>query len=135
MDATENGKNSVVEKSEATPSEDSALSVKESESKLLVIEPFYCGSHKQLVDLLVSSYDSSSVQLVTMPGKKWPWRARTSALWLSTAIPPIGLTVKTLFSSSVLNLAELVGLRPDIRSVPLKILYFQKPTRLSGAQK
>ena len=61
-----------------------------------------------------------------MPGKKWPWRARTSALWLSTAIPDVGADVKALFSSSVLNLAELVALRPDIRDVQKKILYFHE---------
>lgn len=102
---------------------DSATGVSES---LLVIEPFYCGSHKQLVDLLLSSYETSDVKLVSMPGKKWPWRARTSALWLSSVLPPIGANVKTLFSSSVLNLAELVGLRPDIRDIPKKIIYFHE---------
>ena len=70
--------------------------------------------------------EPSDVQLITMPGKKWPWRARTSALWLSTAIPDVGADVKALFSSSVLNLAELVALRPDIRDVQKKILYFHE---------
>jgi len=93
---------------------------------LLVIEPFYCGSHKQLVDLFVSSFGPSRVQLITMPGKKWPWRARASALWLSTVIPDVGPDVQTLFSSSVLNLAELVALRPDIRDIPRKVLYFHE---------
>lgn len=98
----------------------------EDSASLLVIEPFYCGSHKQLVDLLVSSFEPSNVKLVTMPGKKWPWRARTSALWLSSVVPSIGPDVKTLFSSSVLNLTELIGLRPDIRDIPKKVLYFHE---------
>jgi len=114
------------------------ISTEGSES-LLVVEPFYCGSHKQLVDLLLHSYDRSKVKLVTMPGKKWPWRSRTSALWLHSALPPVGRNVKTLFSSSVLNLAELVALRPDIREIPKKILYFHEnqlvyPVRKSGNQ-
>lgn len=73
MDAMENGENSVVEKSEATPLKDSALLVKECESKLLVIEPFYCGSHKQLVDLLVSSYGKEIIKTSPAVGPSVRW--------------------------------------------------------------
>lgn len=95
--------------------------------KILLIEPFYGGSHKQLIDLLMQSYGSDEIDLVSMPAKKWPWRARTSALWLSTVLPQnADQLFKTLFASSVLNLAELVALRPDISRLPKKILYFHE---------
>ena len=63
-------------------------------------------------------------KLVTLKPKKWHWRARCSALVLLTAIPKV-TTETTLFCSSVTNLAELVGLRADLRDLR-KVLYFHE---------
>eukprot|EP00092_Neocalanus_flemingeri_P003618 GFUD01003882.1.p1 GENE.GFUD01003882.1~~GFUD01003882.1.p1 ORF type:complete len:363 (-),score=114.97 GFUD01003882.1:132-1220(-) len=91
---------------------------------LLIVEPFYGGSHRQLVDTLVSRLDPSTYLLVTLPAKKWHWRARCSALTISQAIPR-DHQFTTLFTSSVLSLAELAGLRPDLAKLR-KIIYFHE---------
>ncbi|TRZ01370.1 hypothetical protein DNTS_018418 [Danionella cerebrum] len=89
---------------------------------VLLLEAFYGGSHKQLVDLLQEN-DNGCVSF-TLPAKKWHWRARTSALYFMQAIPASN-SYRTLFTSSVLNLAELIALRPDL--APLKkVLYFHE---------
>lgn len=57
---------------------------------VLLIEPFYAGSHKVLMDLLheeLHTIEGVKVQLATLPGKKWHWRARTSALYFAQNIP------------------------------------------------
>lgn len=96
--------------------------------KILLIEPFYGGSHKQLIDILlqylIQPSASIDIDLYKLPAKKWHWRARTSALYFSQTIPE-NKSYKILFCSSVLNLTELIGLRQDLSSL-LKIIYFHE---------
>ncbi|KAM7105244.1 tRNA-queuosine alpha-mannosyltransferase isoform 2-T2 [Molossus nigricans] len=89
---------------------------------ILIIEAFYGGSHKQLVDLLQEELEDCV--LYTLPAKKWHWRARTSALYFSQNIPH-SERYRILFASSVLNLTELAALRPDLGKLK-KILYFHE---------
>lgn len=50
----------------------------------LFVEPFYGGSHRQMVDLLQHSFGGD---LYTLPPSKWNWRMRISALHFSEVIP------------------------------------------------
>lgn len=94
--------------------------------EVLIIEPFCGGSHKQLVDFLVKNFaDRLQLSPFTLPAKKWHWRARTSALHFTQAVPH-GKTYSALFCSSVLNLAEMCALRPDLAAVPRKVVYFHE---------
>ncbi|KFV82590.1 Glycosyltransferase-like domain-containing protein 1, partial [Struthio camelus australis] len=89
---------------------------------VLLIEAFYGGSHKQLVDLLKEEMEECV--LCTLPAKKWPWKARTAAISFMQTVPP-NANYRVLFASSVLNLAELVALRPDLGKLR-KVLYFHE---------
>ncbi|XP_072114715.1 tRNA-queuosine alpha-mannosyltransferase isoform X1 [Mobula birostris] len=89
---------------------------------VLMIEAFCGGSHKQLLDLLQEEIEGCSV--FTLTAKKWHWRARTAALYFTQTIPPSD-NYRVLFTSSVLNLAELVALRPDLAKLK-KVLYFHE---------
>jgi glycosyltransferase involved in cell wall biosynthesis len=94
-------------------------------ASLLILEPFYGGSHRRLVEAVVDRLPPAACCLVTMPGSKWHWRARTAALAFSQKVPRAGHSFVTLLASSVLSLAELLGLRPDL--LPLrKVVYFHE---------
>ncbi|XP_050832861.1 glycosyltransferase-like domain-containing protein 1 isoform X4 [Serinus canaria] len=90
---------------------------------VLLIEPFYGGSHEQLMDLLQEELQEDCV-LCTLPAKKWHWKARTSALYFMQTVPTSS-KYRILFASSVLNLAELAALRPDLGKLK-KVLYFHE---------
>lgn len=101
-----------------------AVTAESRSPSVLLIEPFYGGSHKQLMDFLEQLLPAAiDVHVATLPAKKWPWRARTSALAFSRTIPRRDFS--TLFCSAVLNVAELVALRPDLRTAN-KVLYFHE---------
>ncbi|CAF1534819.1 unnamed protein product [Rotaria sp. Silwood1] len=91
---------------------------------ILLIEAFYDGSHRSLIDLLHRILSPRSM-LITLPGTKWPWRARCSSLILSDMIPKNEHSFKYLFSSSIVNLSELISLRIDLRSLKT-IIYFHE---------
>ncbi|KFW63613.1 Glycosyltransferase-like domain-containing protein 1 [Pygoscelis adeliae] len=90
---------------------------------VLLIEAFYGGSHKQLMDLLQEELQDDCV-LCTLPAKKWHWKARTAALYFMQTVPA-STNYRILFASSVLNLAELAALRPDLGKLK-KVLYFHE---------
>lgn len=72
-----------------------------------------------LIGLNICDYE-----IFSLPAKKWHWRARTGALYFSQIIP-VDHEYKVLFTSSVLNLAELLGVRPDLVNCK-KIVYFHE---------
>ncbi|KAI0233378.1 Glycosyltransferase-like domain-containing protein 1 [Lamellibrachia satsuma] len=92
------------------------------DTSVLLVEPFYGGSHRQLIDLLYD--DIPACTRFTLPAKKWHWRARTAALQFSQTIPRSD-SYRLLFCSSVLNLAELAALRPDLGRLR-KVVYFHE---------
>ncbi|XP_017082007.1 glycosyltransferase-like domain-containing protein 1-like [Drosophila eugracilis] len=91
---------------------------------ILIIEPFYGGSHKQLIDTVIEGLSHTDYEIFSLPAKKWHWRARTSALHFSQLIP-LDHEYRVLFTSSVLSLAELIGIRPDLGTCR-KIVYFHE---------
>jgi len=96
--------------------------------RILILEAFYGGSHKQLIDFITQVVEEDdpdvTIDLIHMSDKKWQWRMRTSALYFSQRIPH-DVTYSCLFVTAVINLSELLGLRPDLTKAH-KVLYFHE---------
>lgn len=73
---------------------------------------------------LFAEIDSAEYDLFTLPAKKWHWRARMSAMYFSQTIPR-NKQYSILLTSSVMNMAELIGIRPDLAGCK-KIVYFHE---------
>jgi glycosyltransferase involved in cell wall biosynthesis len=96
---------------------------------VVLVEPFNCSSHAHLVRWLASTLPAESpgpprvrVVELTLPGKKWHWRLRTSSVWAAERVPR---GASTLLVSSMVNLSELLALRPDLHAAR-KVLYMHE---------
>lgn len=55
------------------------------ESKILLLESFYGGSHRDVADGLVR-HSRHSIDLLTLPARFWKWRMRGASLWFADQI-------------------------------------------------
>lgn len=91
----------------------------------IILEPYYGGSHRSLVDGLRANL-GLDLELWTLPPRKWKWRMRGAAPVFAERWHREQPQVEGIFTSSLLNVAELRGLLPpEARSLPIT-LYFHE---------
>lgn len=73
--------------------------------KVLLLEPFYGGSHKVFVDTFVK-YSSHNIDLLTLPGRFFKWRTRGASYEFITKITNIS-QYDLIFCGSMLSVADL----------------------------
>lgn len=76
--------------------------------RILFLEPFYGGSHKDVADGLVT-YSRHRIDLATLPDRFWKWRLRGAALYWADKIKS-PQSYDGLLSSSLMSLADLKAL-------------------------
>jgi glycosyltransferase involved in cell wall biosynthesis len=90
--------------------------------KILFLEPFYGGSHREFADGLVR-HSRHAITLATLPARFWKWRMRGAALWfLETAGDMTGYDL--IFVSGLMSLADLKALSPA--PLPPTAVYFHE---------
>ncbi len=96
--------------------------------KVLILEPYYGGSHKAFLEGWMQS-SCHEWTLVSLPPWKWKWRMRHSAITLANQTAEkikAGEKWDIIFCSDMLNLAEYLGLVPQsIQKLP-SIVYFHE---------
>ena len=93
--------------------------------RILYLEPFHEGSHRQFGQTLMDGVDAEWCAL-TLPGRHWKWRMRGAASWFALEhADRLSQPWDLVFASSYVALAELVGLCPALAQVP-RLLYFHE---------
>ncbi|TDB39010.1 MAG: DUF3524 domain-containing protein [Actinobacteria bacterium] len=96
--------------------------------RILILEPYYGGSHRAVLDALfpMPGWD---VDLLTLPPRKWKWRMRGAAITMAAEVERLyasGARWDLILASTFINLAEFKGLTGcAIAGVPT-IVYFHE---------
>ncbi|KAF0207540.1 MAG: hypothetical protein FD171_1599 [Actinobacteria bacterium] len=96
--------------------------------RILVLEPYYGGSHRAVLDALLPVLGMEH-DLLTLPPRKWKWRMRGAAITMAEEVRAryeAGARWDLIFASTFLNLAEFKGLAgAAVAGVPA-IVYFHE---------
>ncbi|MDC7225815.1 MAG: DUF3524 domain-containing protein [Spirochaetales bacterium] len=90
--------------------------------KILFIEPFYGGSHRDFADGLIK-HSFHDITLVTLPARYWKWRMRGAALHFSQIIENPS-EYDLLFTSDLMSLSDLKMLWGT--DCPPTVVYFHE---------
>lgn len=96
--------------------------------RVLVVEPYYGGSHKAVLDALVPEL-GYECDLLTLPARKWKWRMRGAGIVMAEEAARLhasGVRWDLVYASTFVNLPEFLALaRPALDGVPV-IVYFHE---------
>ncbi|MDO8915400.1 MAG: DUF3524 domain-containing protein, partial [Coriobacteriia bacterium] len=99
--------------------------------RLLVLEPYFGGSHRAVLDVLLPALELRGwhADVLTLPARKWKWRMRGAAITMAAEAARLhdeGARWDVVFASTFLNLAEFVALAGDaVAGVP-RVVYFHE---------
>ena len=90
---------------------------------VLVLEYFCGGSHAQFLEYLCQIIPDA--HYLCLSDQKWHWKSRCGGIQILEKLRTIGPKIKMIFMTSVGNLAELVGICPNLGTAK-KLLYFHE---------
>jgi glycosyltransferase involved in cell wall biosynthesis len=95
--------------------------------RILACEPYYGGSHRAFLDGW-ARHSRHDFTLLTAPAHHWKWRMRQAAMSFARQLRDdlSGRTFDALFCSSMLNLAEFIGLAPQKLGGLPAVVYFHE---------
>ncbi len=90
--------------------------------KILFLEPFFGGSHKDFA-LGFAAHSSHDVDLVTLPDCYWKWRMQGASLYFINQVKNLG-QYDLIFTTDMMNLTDFMGLAG--RDLPPVVMYFHE---------
>ncbi len=77
--------------------------------RLLIIEPFFTGSHKQWAENLVRVHDGEA-RVLSMKGRHWKWRMHGAAVHLAEQYQILDWKPELIIASDMLDISTFLGL-------------------------
>lgn len=93
--------------------------------KILVLEPYFGGSHESFLRGL-ELHIPADLDLLTLPARKWKWRMRLAAPWFAEQLRGREGAYTSIFCSTFLDVATFKVLAPEwVCDIPI-ITYFHE---------
>jgi len=93
--------------------------------KILLIEPYYSGSHKDWADGL-KKHSSHDIEILALPGSFWKWRMQGGAISLARKFNEGNYSPDLILATDMLDVTTFVALtRNKIKDIPL-VVYFHE---------
>ncbi len=92
--------------------------------KMLVLEPYYGGSHRSFLNNICRlNFD---IELMTLPARKWKWRMRLAAPYFAEKLNRSGKKYDRILCSTFVDVAAFRGMAPSwVRDVSI-LTYFHE---------
>ena len=95
-----------------------------SKLKVLIIEPYHGGSHKNFIEHLLRL--PFAFEVMALPARKWKWRMRLSAPHFAEALRKSGKKFDRVICSTFLDVAAFRGMAPAwVREAPLLTFFHE----------
>ncbi|MBU0684175.1 MAG: DUF3524 domain-containing protein [Candidatus Omnitrophota bacterium] len=92
---------------------------------ILLLEPYYAGSHKAWADGL-KKYSPHNIKILSMPGSFWKWRMNGGAITLAAQFNKMNLIPDLILATDMLNLSSFLALtREKTVNVPTAIYFHE----------
>ena len=93
--------------------------------RILVLEPYYGGSHKTFLDGL-TQHLPYTFDLLTLPARKWKWRMRLGSPYFAEILHKTKRQYDRILCSTFVDVATLRGLAPSwVNDVPILTYYHE----------
>ena len=93
--------------------------------KILYIEPYYAGSHKQWIQAY-KKHSSHQIDIISLPGKKWKWRIHGGAITLAEEFIKNDIIYDLIIASDFLNLPVFKSLVNHKLNNTKIVIYFHE---------
>ena len=93
--------------------------------KILLVEPYYTGSHKQWAEGL-QKFSKNEIKIISMKGQFWKWRMHGGAVTLARQFEELKWKPDLILASGMLDLSNFLSLSRELSyNIPTAIYFHE----------